>query len=505
MKKSLKCMVAGFMSLAVLTTAVMHGEGEKEVQAAKVTYTRIDYETCAADRGYAYIPNVEGEVPAVVFAHGLGGMKKDYYNVLCEKWINDGYLKPFALIMPFIENVGHNAYVCKDYDTNNVEWLGKLIKRMDNGKFDTETTKLDKDGYSFAGYSMGGASAILAGVAYSDKFVNIGAGSPAQFVHDPANGVSWLMGSSETKSCKFTDRADKHLMLTSGYTGQEEGHYKTAKRVYDAVNEINDNAFAQIAFDYGSHDHNLFAQEFFVFLYYTQYDKMPSDDVLKSVFGSNVIKRKEVKMPAEQKESAKEEPKKEEPKQDTLSKPVIESVKLSLEDGTVKMGQNYTVTVNAKGENLKYQWEWCTDGKSWKNSQCVGNNTKTNNLVGKRPIVYYRCKVSNKNGTVTSDAVVIKDEATVKPAIQSVKLSLEDGTVKMGQNYTITANATGEDLKYQWEWCTDGKSWKNSQCVGNNTKTINLVGKRPIVYYRCKVSKYKGTVTSEVVVIKEAK
>lgn len=290
---------------------------------AKVTYTTQDYYTCAADRGYVYMPNVEGEVPAVVFAHGLGGMKKDHYNVLCEEWINEGYLKPFALIMPFIENVGHNAYVCKDYDTNKVEWLGKLIKRMDKGTFDTNTTKLNKDGYSFAGYSMGGASAILAGIAYNDKFVNIGAGSPAQFVHDPANGVSWLMGSSETKSCKYTDRADRHILLTSGYAGQEDGHYKTANRVYDALNEINGNVFAQITFDYNSHDHNLFAQEFFSFLYYIQYDILPSEEILEKVFKSDAIKIKSIISPSNNKDESNDK-KQEEEKKDEAKEPVIE-------------------------------------------------------------------------------------------------------------------------------------------------------------------------------------
>ena len=414
MKKSLKCMVAGLMSLVVLTTAVMHGEGEKEVQAAKVTYTRIDYKTCAADRGYAYIPNVEGEVPAVIFMHGLGSMPQNYYNKLAEDWINNGYLKPFALIMPFIENVGHNAYVCKDYDQNNIEWLGKLIKRMDEGMFDTETTTLDKSGYSIAGYSMGGAAALLAGIAYKDKFVNVGGGSPAIFFHNPDTGVSWLMGSSETKSCKYTDRADRHFMISSGNRNGEKEYFDCANRAYSKLDEINGNSFAQVVFDYPNHEGKLFAQEFFSFLYYTQYDVMPTDEVLKNVFGSNMIKRTSITMPEENKESSKEEPKKEEPKKedsnkDTSTKPVIESVKSSLSDGTVKMGQNYTVTVNATGENLKYQWEWCTDGQSWENSQCVGNNTKTNNLVGKRPIVYYRCKVSNDKGTVISDAVVIKE------------------------------------------------------------------------------------------------
>ena len=119
-----------------------------------------------------------------------------------------------------------------------------------------------------------------------------------------------------------------------------------------------------------------------------------------------------------------------------------------------------------------------------------------------REIVYYRCKVTNGSETVISDEVVIKLDRSEKPKIQSITSTATNGLIKKGQPYTITVKATGKNLKYQWEWCTDGKSWANSTCEGNTAATVNLVGKRNIVYYRCKITSGSETIVSDEVVIK---
>ena len=168
MKRVIKKSIARVLSMLLSAVLLVSAFGDRAdiAEAAELySLTEQKYQgEYGVDKGYVYTPtNVKGTLPAVIFIHGMGGLKKDTYKRQVEKFINSGYISPFVLIMPDLYGVGHDAYVCKDKDSR--EWLNKVITRMDNGAFDTATVKIDKtSGYSIAGYSMGGSAAILAGM-----------------------------------------------------------------------------------------------------------------------------------------------------------------------------------------------------------------------------------------------------------------------------------------------------------------------------------------------------
>ena len=291
--KRIKRISAVIMAFAIIIASFVQWGSLKNVKAAE-KYSLIEKEykgSYSVDKGYYYIPtNVSGTIPAVIFIHGQGKIKKDIYKRQVEKFINSGYISPFVLIMPNLDGVGHNAYVCKDQDTPlHEEWLGRVIKRMDKGEFDTDNVKIDKlNGYSISGYSMGGSAAILAGIAYNEKFINVGGFSPSVQLHYPAWNISWIMDSTETQSCTFTSDPKRHLVFSSGSsknenTGEaEDGHLECVGRCLKLFGD--DNGFAQVVFDYNKHDSYLFSQEFFNFLYYIQHDEFPSDEIIQEVF-----------------------------------------------------------------------------------------------------------------------------------------------------------------------------------------------------------------------------
>ena len=505
MNKKLKRIISALLAVFIAIVGIVQIGGTASVKAAgKVSYgdPKTYGNEKTGDYGYVYSPNEKGTYPSVIFIHGLGGFKPDEYAPTILSWMTNGYLDPMVVIMPKINpNItDHNGYVTL---TGDNEFLGKLINRIENGKLDTDAATIEKgNGYSIAGYSMGGGASLLAGSRYNDVFKNVGGLSPNyHFLME--NGTGWITQSPLVSDCNFSEREDGHLFITSGNSGDEQGFYDVSDRCMDKFGFKK--GFVRTAFDYSEHKSPLFLQEFFSYLYFIQNDRLPDSDTMKTVFGDGAIPYTVLS----------------DGSSDNPNIPKIDSVKLSLSaslEGSVSVGQDYTIKVNASGDNLRYQWEWCEDGQSYTNSQTTGCTSSTIQLVGKinRPIIYYRCKVSNNSGSVTTDPVVIrladanenKESSENAPKIDSVKLSLSDsleGSVSIGQDYTIKVNASGDNLKYQWEWCEDGQSYINSQSTGCNSSTIQLVGKvnRPIIYYRCKVSNNSGSVTTDPVVIRQ--
>lgn len=73
-------------------------------------------------------------------------------------------------------------------------------------------------------------------------------------------------------------------------------------------------------------------------------------------------------------------------------------------------------------------------------------------------------------------------------------------SVKAGKKVNFTVQAVGSDIKYQWQFSTDGgDSWKDSTGTGNKSDTLTVTAKKSYngKYYRCKVKTSAGTVYSK--------
>ena len=178
------------------------------------------------DLGHVYYPNEgTGPFPVLILVHGSGGYSTSGYVNQIVKWIRHGEVSPMVIITP---NLQKTRYWQEFVHCNNKniggerELLGDLIKRIENGTYDSLTgVKLDKENISLCGWSMGGGTAIYGGCYYNDKIVNIGALSPTPYVHTNWSlygGTDWLDNDEKTKDHKFTTRADKHLFLAASET-----------------------------------------------------------------------------------------------------------------------------------------------------------------------------------------------------------------------------------------------------------------------------------------------
>lgn len=170
-------------------------------------------------------------------------------------------------------------------------------------------------------------------------------------------------------------------------------------------------------------------------------------------------------------------------------------------DYTGGVGDIAQFTVEAVGKGLSYQWQFSSDnGTTWKSSSQSGNRTKTISvpITEARNGQLYRCMVKDAEGNqIISEAAALVVEAETLVISSQPK----DYTGVVGDTASFTVKATGNSLKYQWQYSNNkGETWKNSSQSGSRTATVNvpITEARDGQQYRCVVTDKNGnSVTSE--------
>ena len=159
------------------------------------------------------------------------------------------------------------------------------------------------------------------------------------------------------------------------------------------------------------------------------------------------------------------------------------------------VGDTAAFTVEATGPKLTYQWQSSADnGKTWTNSGFSTAKTATLKVpvTAARNGYKYRCKVTGANGSVTTSAatLTVLTKITAQPA--SVKNAV-------GATASFKVEATGVKLTYQWQYSTNGTTWKNSGFSTAKSATLNVpvTAARNGYRFRCVVTGSNGqTATS---------
>ena len=167
----------------------------------------------------------------------------------------------------------------------------------------------------------------------------------------------------------------------------------------------------------------------------------------------------------------------------------------------VKVGQTATFYVEAEGEGLTYQWQWC-QGPTW--YDCTEASAKTATLTFKTNIdqsgYQYHCVITNNKGaTLTTRPVVLALDA---PDLY-FKVQPVDCTAAAGGKATFSVLAVGEGLTYQWQ-CNASGTWQNSKLAGFDTPTLNFDAftSRNGYRFRCVVTDCAGnSITSDEVTL----
>ena len=152
---------------------------------------------------------------------------------------------------------------------------------------------------------------------------------------------------------------------------------------------------------------------------------------------------------------------------------------------TVKESEVASVKVTAKGTNLTYKWYVKDAGNSeysLDKNQTTGsyNVSMTPDVSGR--FVY--CVITDAYGnSAKSEEVFLLMEPTLGPVITQQP---QDPICSIGETVKISVQAEGTALHYQWQYSTDGKTWKS---LGKTTSTCSLKATETAFkrLYRCRV------------------
>ena len=157
-----------------------------------------------------------------------------------------------------------------------------------------------------------------------------------------------------------------------------------------------------------------------------------------------------------------------------------------------------------------YQWQVSSNNSSWSNvpdygsippeSGRYGIYFATNTNTGSSDLVkYYRVQVTSVGQTVTSPTL----QVTWRPALKAGSISGGNIPVADGCTTALTANPTGGNgnYTYQWQESSDNSSWANTDNVNGTSRTCSFrtynSGSTNITkYYRVKITNDNQTETS---------
>lgn len=153
-----------------------------------------------------------------------------------------------------------------------------------------------------------------------------------------------------------------------------------------------------------------------------------------------------------------------------------------------KAGEKKTLSAKASGNGLKFQWQ-THDGTAWKN---VSGATKSSYSLNVRSgTTKFRVQIKNKAGKASSTVATVTGIEAPRITSQPESISLE-----LGKSGSLTAKATGTNLKYQWE-SYSGSAWNAIPSATNASLAVSASGKKQVTRYRVKVSNELGSVLSE--------
>ena len=166
-------------------------------------------------------------------------------------------------------------------------------------------------------------------------------------------------------------------------------------------------------------------------------------------------------------------------------------------DAAVTAGKNASFSVTVSGDVQKYQWQYSTSGKTWKNvGTSVSGSTSdamTFKAVAKYNNYQYRCVVTDAYGnSVTSESAKL----TVTTAAPKITTQPKDVTASVGGEAVFSVTASGTSLKYQWQYSKNGTAWYNvgTSISGSRTAAMSFtaVKKYNGYFYRCKITDGAG-------------
>ena len=166
--------------------------------------------------------------------------------------------------------------------------------------------------------------------------------------------------------------------------------------------------------------------------------------------------------------------------------------------GYAPMGEKATVTVEASGDGLTYQWYVRNAGATKFAKSSITSATYAATLTEKSKDREVRCTVTDQYGhTVESQVALLREAVSLTAQPQS-------GYAPMGEKVTVAVEASGDGLTYQWYIRNAGATKFAKSSITSATYAATLTEKSKDREVRCTVTdQYGHTVESQVALLRE--
>lgn len=141
------------------------------------------------------------------------------------------------------------------------------------------------------------------------------------------------------------------------------------------------------------------------------------------------------------------------------------------ESVTAKNGTEVTVTVEAEGEGLKYQWYYAGKKSSEFKKASIKEATYTATMSASCDGRKLYCVITDKYGqSIKTKTVTLTKETTPLVIVQQP----ESAYAKYGQKATVKVEAEGEGLSYQWYYAKEGATKFTKASIKKATYSVTM-------------------------------
>ena len=163
-------------------------------------------------------------------------------------------------------------------------------------------------------------------------------------------------------------------------------------------------------------------------------------------------------------------------------------------------GEAISISLEAQGEGLKYQWYLRNKGSDTFSKSSIKSDTYTTTMTAARAGRDIYCVITDALGnTVTSDIVTLIGEVRIPLEITRQPVSQ---TAHYGDEVSVSLEAQGEGLKYQWYLRNKGSKSFSKSSIKSDTYTVTMNEKRDGREIYCVITDALGnTVISDTVTI----
>jgi len=177
-------------------------------------------------------------------------------------------------------------------------------------------------------------------------------------------------------------------------------------------------------------------------------------------------------------------------------KAAIEFTELTDVEGA--LGETVSVTVEAKGEGLKYQWYFQDANATTFSKSSTKVATYEVEMTKARAGRSIYCVITDKNGnTVTTNTVKL-----IRVAAEELEIVTQptDAKVALGDDIAVKVEAKGEGLKYRWYFKDANATKFSTSSITTDTYTAEMTTARANREVYCVITDALGnTVTSDTV------